>query len=600
MRADRYDTPWRPNFEGGACAAWLLGAAVTGLMISRMSYVSPPYPWTLGLCLALALRWAWPASRIRRRKRRLTAFDSLWFMPLGELRGHLDPAGRRIYLGRGFEWGPRHAQAAYEVLKLGIEHLVRMSEDRLGATWIHGLDLCEHAIGMPIEHTRGHTLIVGTTRAGKTRLFDLLVTQAVLRDEAVIVIDPKGDRDLRETARRACAMVGEPGRFIYFHPAFPQESAAIDPLRHFNRETELASRVAELIPSETGADPFKSFGQMALANIVQGLILVGDRVTLLKLRHHLDAGPDELVGAVITAHAGECLPNWREAIEKYARSPRRGETRTGALARCYGERLRDIKSSVVVEGLINMYEHERAHFGKMIASLMPVLNMLTSGELGPLLSPDDDHKERDLDMSEVIKRGRVAYIGLDSLTDGMVGAALGSIVLADLAAVAGDRYNYAVGDRPVNVFIDEAAEVISDPMIQLLNKGAGAGLRVAVATQTFADFAARTGSEAKARQVLGNMNNLVVMRVLDGETQAYIADNLPMTKVQFLMRTQGASTDSNHPMLFTGSHGERLMEEESSLFPAALLGELPDLHYIAKLSGGRIVKGRLPILGEKK
>ena len=53
-------------------------------------------------------------------------------------------------------------------------------------------------------------------------------------------------------------------------------------------------------------------------------------------------------------------------------------------------------------------------------------------------------------------------------------------------------------------------------------------------------------------------------------------------------------------MLFTGTHGERLMEEESSLFPAALLGELPNLHYIAKLSGGRIVKGRLPILGEKK
>jgi len=32
------------------------------------------------------------------------------------------------------------------------------------------------------------------------------------------------------------------------------------------------------------------------------------------------------------------------------------------------------------------------------------------------------------------------------------------------------------------------------------------------------------------------------------------------------------------------------------LFAPQLLGQLPDLHYIAKLSGGRIVKGRLPIL----
>jgi conjugal transfer pilus assembly protein TraD len=35
------------------------------------------------------------------------------------------------------------------------------------------------------------------------------------------------------------------------------------------------------------------------------------------------------------------------------------------------------------------------------------------------------------------------------------------------------------------------------------------------------------------------------------------------------------------------------------LFAPQLLGQLPDLHYIAKLSGGRIVKGRLPILQSK-
>ena len=38
-------------------------------------------------------------------------------------------------------------------------------------------------------------------------------------------------------------------------------------------------------------------------------------------------------------------------------------------------------------------------------------------------------------------------------------SAIGSILVADLAAVAGDRYNYGVGLKPVNVFIDEAAEV---------------------------------------------------------------------------------------------------------------------------------------------
>jgi conjugal transfer pilus assembly protein TraD len=182
----------------------------------------------------------------------------------------------------------------------------------------------------------------------------------------------------------------------------------------------------------------------------------------------------------------------------------------------------------------------------------------------------------------------------------MVGGAIGSILVADLAAVAGDRYNYGVGLKAVNVFIDEAAEVVNDPFIQLLNKGRGAGLRLTVATQTFADFAARTGSEAKARQVLGNINNLLALRVLDAETQQYVTDSLPKTRLRSVLRTQGSSTNSEHPLRYTGSVGERLGEEEGELFPPALLGQLPNFHYLAILAGGRVVKGRLPILGAPK
>ncbi|MCA2448128.1 MULTISPECIES: TraM recognition domain-containing protein, partial [Vibrio] len=132
--------------------------------------------------------------------------------------------------------------------------------------------------------------------------------------------------------------------------------------------------------------------------------------------------------------------------------------------------------------------------------------------------------------------------------------------------------------------------------IQLLNKGRGAKMRCVIATQTFADFAARTGSEAKARQVLGNVNNLIALRVMDAETQQYITDNLPKTRLQYIMQTQGMSSNSDSPALFTGNHGERLMEEEGDMFPPQLLGQLPNLEYIAKLSGGRVIKGRIPIL----
>ena len=38
------------------------------------------------------------------------------------------------------------------------------------------------------------------------------------------------------------------------------------------------------------------------------------------------------------------------------------------------------------------------------------------------------------------------------------------------------------------------------------------------------------------------------------------------------------------------------MEEEGERFPTALLGELPDLEYLAIFAGGDIRKGRIPIL----
>ncbi len=178
----------------------------------------------------------------------------------------------------------------------------------------------------------------------------------------------------------------------------------------------------------------------------------------------------------------------------------------------------------------------------------------------------------------------------------MAGSAIGSIVVSDLTAVAGDRYNYGINNRRVNLFVDELAEVINESVIQLLNKGRGAGFSLYIAAQTYADLVARLGSEHRARQVLGNMNNQFVLRIIDSETQQYIVDGLPKTRIKHVMRTQGQTTLGESPWLYGGNQGERLIEEEADLFPAPLLGMMPNLEYIAKISGGKIIKGRFPVL----
>ena len=129
-----------------------------------------------------------------------------------------------------------------------------------------------------------------------------------------------------------------------------------------------------------------------------------------------------------------------------------------------------------------------------------------------------------------------------------------------------------------------------------MNKGGAANFRVTICTQTFADFAARLGDENKARQVLANTNNKIILRILDAETQQYIADSMPKIKVQSLMLRYGHGVDAKIQDEYQASYQEQMLAEEAEMFPAAMLGNLPPLHYLARLSGGRTIKGRIPIL----
>lgn len=600
-----YEMPWRPNYEKYAIQGWL-AAGATVLTTNYLTTLPPePFYYMFGVCAAMAISRLPSAIRLSNLQKNLKG-RGLEFIGIDELIKRTPEGTKDLWVGNGFYWEARHAQRVFEILKRDWSTIVKQDKDVMGATWIHGIEPKEQKLFQPLQHGEGHSLIVGTTGSGKTRLFDILITQAILRGESVFIIDPKGDKEMMENARRACEAMGQPERFLSFHPAFPEDSARIDPLRNFTRVTEIASRLAALISSEAGADPFKSFGWQALNNIAQALVLTYQRPNLKNLRRFLEGGAASLVVQTVESYAESVMPNnWQAEADVYrAKAPKGNMDKLAfVMSKFYEDIIQPDFPSSEVEGLLSMFRHDSTHFSKMVANLLPVMNMLTSGELGEMLSPDPEDLSDNrpiTNTAKIINNGQVAYIGLDSLTDNTVAGAIGSIILSDLTAVAGDRYNFGVGNKQVNIFVDEAAEVINDPFIQLLNKGRGAKMRLYVATQTFADFAARLGSKDKAIQVLGNINNTFALRVVDKETQEYITENLPKTRLKYVMRTQGQNTDGKEPVLHGGNQGERLMEEEADMFPPQLLGMLPNLEYIAKISGGKIVKGRLPILIEKK
>ncbi len=359
------------------------------------------------------------------------------------------------------------------------------------------------------------------------------------------------------------------------------------------------------MPSGGDNAPFQAFAQKAVDAVVQGYLLCGQRPTLVMIRQGLEGGVTRLLIRALTI---VCTRHLAQAADIILAKEVKGKNKAEAKARRWIEFYRDKvmpeSPCIDVEGLISLFEHDRAHYGKMIATLLPDLGMLTGGPLARLLSPDPtdtDDLRPCTHTASLIEQNKVMYFGLDSLSDPMVGKAIGQLLLADLAAVAGDRYNYTdSNDKPINLFVDEAAEVLCPQLLSLLNKGRGAQFRLYVASQTLADFEAQLGSKAAAQQFIDNCNHLICLRTQNPDTQKFITDKLPPVRYRYFIRNQGISTDANRPMEFTGNLSEQQLEETGDLFPPQLLGELPNLEYVARLGGGRLLKGRIPILCSPK
>lgn len=151
--------------------------------------------------------------------------------------------------------------------------------------------------------------------------------------------------------------------------------------------------------------------------------------------------------------------------------------------------------------------------------------------------------------------------------------------------------------RRVNIFIDEASEIVNEPMLQLLNKSRSAGFAITVATQTFADLATRCGSAEAAKQLIGNCNNLISLRVGDDDTAAILSSSLPSTTYQGYNTSIGTNSDSSS-LNIKDTTTRSTSSTEDSIFPPSVMLCMPNFEYVAKLSDGRFVKGVFPYLAE--
>ena len=463
---------------------------------------------------------------------------------------------QRWLLGEGAPWQTPQAQRLHQALS-------RADPDPEAAV------LLGHAgflrpIFLEAQEAQGHTLVMGAPGTGKTQLFKLLALQAIARGESVILLDPKGGLHLRQSLAQAAALEGRP--YFQLLPAQPEQSDGIDLLANGRQASELASRLSRLIPADETDNAFGQFAWMTLNRIIENLLVLREPVTLKALRFHVADQGRSLHARLPPPVSGVPYEAWH--------------------------------------GLSELVAHDPAHYRKMILALTPVLEALTAGALGTLLSaPLVGHAHAlqadrpRVHLAQVIRQAGVFYAGLGALSDEVLARALGGLLLADLAVVAGDRYRNTAKGVPVRLFVDEAAEITNPAFIQLLNKGRECGLVVTFAVQTLADLEVAMSGSGPARMMVGNAGNLIAFRTLDPESRKVWSERVGSAWIRATSASVGAQQAQGHNGRQRGfSAGRNRQFVEAPLIPEALLAQLPNLHFVGLLGGRRTVVGRLPLV----
>ena len=588
---------------------------------------------------------------------------SMRCMPEYRLRACRIPVSHhKLFLGKGFRWRQQHTQRLRDTLRPEVQQYVQPGvlyrwarqkeivwESVFGLAWaarilrhrsrwnpfsplpsvggkpaLHAVEPDEQAVWMDLGERVGHTLVLGTTRVGKTRLAEILITQDIHRGDVVIVFDPKGDADLLRRVYAEAKRAGRSEAFYVFHLGFPEISARYNAIGNFSRITEVATRIANQLPNEGNSAAFKEFAWRFVNIIACALVALDRRPDYQQIRRYINDIEPLFVEYARYCATGIGNDDWETEVETIAGAIKERNLPNSLRGRSLNAiaLLRFLQDKAlndpVFEGLVSAFKYDKTYFDKIVSSVGPLMEKLTTGNIAALISPnyqDKDDKRPIFEWMEVIRQKGIVYIGLDALTDTTVASAVGNSMFADLVSVAGHIYKHGTGRSDtadlapppttsnantmptISLHADEFNELIGDEFVPLLNKAGGAGFQVTAYTQTWSDVEARIGSAAKAGQVAGNFNTMIMLRVKELATAEMLTEQLPTVETHTLMSVSGVddSSDPGSGVDFKSRNEDRISVADVPMLCAADLVALPKGQAFALLEGGQLWKIRMPL-----
>ena len=569
--------------------------------------------------------------------------------------GQVPVSRKKLFLGMGFRWSQIHTQRLRDTERPWAKRYVEPGRLYRFARWaetawehrpllnriaewlatdsrwnplrplppvggkpaLHGVEPQEVPVYMPLADRAGHTLVLGTTRVGKTRLAEILITQDIRRGDVTIVFDPKGDAGLMRRVVAEARRAGRENALYLFHLGFPEFSARYNPIGSFSRITEVATRISNQLPAEGNSAAFREFA-WRFSNIVARALYAMGRLPTYELITRYMMNMDQLFMEYCQQWLAQAAPGWEAEVA--ARAPKINDK---DLPMAMRGRAKEVVALIqfirdrqlyddVADGLLSATQYDKTYFDKITASLLPLMEKLITGKIGELISPryDTDDPRPIFDWLDVIKRKGIVYVGLDALSDFTVSGAVGNSMFADLVSVAGHIYKHGVdgglpddvkqpGRHPISIHADEFNELIGNEFIPMVNKSGGAGVQITAYTQSLSDLEARLGSAPKAGQVVDNFNNLIMLRVRSPATAELLTEQLPEVQVHTLTLVSGV-TDTSDMTLdvdFQSRNEDRVNVEAAPMLTPADIIALPKGQAFCLLEGGQLWKVRFPLPG---
>ena len=617
------------------------------IMLSLPDLLWMPTPVAQGSALVLVALAVYDYAKANRvwRYRSGMKRTPIYRLPVNKVPKQKD----KLFIGRGFRWTQTHTQRLSDTYEARYNMFIEIgdSQDRFnglrsipifkalinadvafnpfrppslagGNPAVHGVGIKERAVFIPNSAREGNTLVLGTTGAGKTRWIEWMVSQDINgpKQDVVIVIDPKGDAELLSRMYCEAKRAGRESEFHIFHIGFPDFSERYNSIGNFSRITEVATRIANQLPDSGNSSAFKEFSWRFLNVAARALNELGERPDYREMRSAIDDIEPLMIRYMNHYFKLNDQDRWDKRLKDIRSNtseknlPRNFSDRSVEgyvyykLSVDYGAEI----SSPLIKDMAACIKYDKTYYDKLVSSVGPLLEKLTAGKAGELLSPnyfDLSDSRPVMDWRTVIRERGIVYIGLDALSDPTVAGAVGQSMMADLTSVAGEIYKHGAfagipgnTEKPfkIRVHLDEVNELISDQFIPLVNKCRGAGMDVTAYTQAIEDIETKVDSKPKAEQITANFNNLFMMRVRNRATALLLCEQLPDVNIDTLMAVSGV-TDSDYTTgtHFTSRNEDRISAVKTPMLDPSTLTQLPNGQAFALMEGGRLYKLRIPL-----